>query len=76
MADHSFIQDAALEGLKASPPVAVSGAIVAGITVADWITAMTLAYLLLQIGLLIPRYIEQWKLWRQDRDERDEDLDE
>lgn len=38
---------------KASPPVVVSGAAVAGISLQDWVLTATLVYTVLQIGLLI-----------------------
>lgn len=73
MADHNFFQDVATGGLKAAPPVAVSGAIVAGMTVNDWITILTLSYIILQIGLLLPKY---WRLWIQERPGSGKDDDE
>lgn len=73
MADHNFFQDVATEGLKAAPPVAVTGAIVSGMTINDWIAIATLSYLLLQIGLLLPKY---WRLWIQERPRSDKDDDE
>lgn len=73
MADHSFLQDVSTEGLKAAPPVAVTGAIVSGMTINDWIAIATLSYLLLQIGLLLPKY---WRLWIQERSGTDKDDDE
>ncbi|MGV6475363.1 hypothetical protein [Azotobacter vinelandii] len=48
--------DVAVEAVKAAPPVAVSSAMLLGLSPADWITVLTLVYLLLQIGLLIPKY--------------------
>lgn len=43
-------------GLKVAPPVAVSGAVLFGMTPAQWITTLTLVYLIMSIGLLIPKY--------------------
>lgn len=45
----SIIQDVAVEATKSAPPVAVTGAIVMGMTPSDWVTILTLAYLVLQI---------------------------
>lgn len=56
-------QDVTLEAMKAAPPVIVSGAMLFGMTPAEWITALTVLYLLLQIGLLIPRYWSQFRDW-------------
>lgn len=67
-----------LEGLafKVAPPAAVSGAVILGYTPAEWITILTAVYLLMSIGLLIPKYWDQfvgwYKAWKQARkDERD-----
>lgn len=67
-----------LEGLaiKVGPPAAVSGAVILGYTPAEWITILTAVYLLMSIGLLIPKYWAQFRDWykalRQARkDEKD-----
>lgn len=52
------------ESAKAAPPAIVTLLHVGGMTPADWITVLTLLYLVLQIGLLIPRYIERFRRWR------------
>lgn len=56
-------QDVTLEAVKATPPVIVSGAMLFGMTPTEWVTALTVLYLLLQIGLLVPRYWAQFKGW-------------
>lgn len=56
-------QDVSLEAVKAAPPVIVSGAMLFGMTPTEWVTALTVLYLLLQIGLLIPRYWAQFRDW-------------
>ena len=58
--------DITLEGLgvKIAPPAAVSGAVLMGLTPAEWITALTLIYLLMSIGLLVPKYWAQFSEWR------------
>lgn len=43
---------------KASPPIAVSFAAVAGVSLQDWVLLATLAYTLLQIALLIRRVLK------------------
>lgn len=45
----SIYQDVAVEATKSAPPVAVTGAIIMGISMSDWVTILTLAYLVLQI---------------------------
>jgi hypothetical protein len=60
-------QDTTLEALKAAPPVVVAGSMWAGMTPADWITALTILYLVLQIGLLLFKYRDQFAAWREKR---------
>lgn len=61
-------QDSAIAAaVKAAPPVAVTGAVLSGLTLADWVAILTLAYLALQIGLLVPKYLDQFKAWRNAR---------
>lgn len=55
----------AAELVKASPPVLITTASkIMGLTLSDWIAVLTILYLVLQIGLLVPKY---WtgvpKLW-------------
>lgn len=50
-------------GLKVAPPAVVSGAVMMGMTAPEWVTIFTLLYLVLAIGLLIPKYITQIKIW-------------
>lgn len=56
-------QDVAVEATKVTPPLIVSGAMMFGMTPAEWVTALTVLYLLLQIGLLVPRYWAQFRDW-------------
>lgn len=44
---------------KASPPIVVSGAAVAGISLQDWVLTATLIYTVLQIGLLIYNFTKK-----------------
>ena len=48
--------DLATETAKASPPVAVAGATVAGMPINDLVLWVTLIYLALQIGFLLYRW--------------------
>ena len=52
-----------IEGAKIAPPLAVSGAYIMGMTPAEWVTALTLLYLVMSIGLLVPKYWTQIKEW-------------
>ena len=45
--------DVAIAGVKITPPLAVTGAAVLDISLQDWVLIATLAYTVLQIGLLI-----------------------
>jgi len=39
----------------------------AGMSPAEWITALTILYLVLQIGLLLFKYRDQFAAWREKR---------
>jgi hypothetical protein len=46
-----------MEGLKAAPPVVVTGAhVVFGLSLADWVAVCTLIYIVAQMILMIPKY--------------------
>lgn len=55
------------ETAKAAPPAVVSLMHVGGMTPADWVTVLTLLYLALQIGLLIPRYVARLRDYWENR---------
>ncbi|MBB3141202.1 hypothetical protein [Halomonas organivorans] len=55
------------EALKTTPPALVALLHAGGMTPSDWVTVLTLCYLTLQIGLLIPRYIDRYRRWRRRR---------
>ncbi|WP_136067085.1 hypothetical protein [Modicisalibacter radicis] len=57
------------EGAKVAPPAIVSMMHVGGMTPADWVTVLTLLYLALQIGLLVPRYIARFRRYWERRRE-------
>jgi hypothetical protein len=54
----------ASEVLKSSPAVAYASAAVAGVSIADWVTYLTLTYVVLQLILLIPKYVAWYQAWR------------
>lgn len=43
---------------KSAPPAAVSGAVLAGMSLNEWVLAATLLYTALQIGLLVRRIVK------------------
>lgn len=49
----SIVQDVATEVVKSAPPVAVTGAIIMGMTINEWAAAATLFYVCLQAFFLI-----------------------
>jgi len=44
---------------KAAPPIAVSTAAIAGLSLQDWVLAATLAYTLLQIVFLLRKFFKE-----------------
>jgi hypothetical protein len=60
--------DIATEAAKASPPVAVAGATVAGIQVNDLILWSTLVYVVLQIAFLLYRWHKMHTTKKGERD--------
>ena len=52
----SYKSDVAAEAAKATPPITVAGATVAGVQINDLILWATLIYLVLQIGFLLFRW--------------------
>lgn len=67
MREHSVYHDAALEAAKSAPPLAVTGAMVAGMSINDWVALLTGLYVLLQIVLLIRKELREKRL-REERD--------
>ncbi|MGP9466753.1 hypothetical protein ACT3RU_07010 [Halomonas sp. TP35] len=55
------------ESAKLAPPAVVSLLHVGGMTPADWVTVLTLLYLALQIGLLVPRYLTRLRHYWENR---------
>ncbi|WP_315384793.1 hypothetical protein [Microvirgula aerodenitrificans] len=59
------------EAIKAAPPVAVTTASLAGLSLAEWVSIATILYIGLQVGLLVPRYWREYRAWRDGSDETD-----
>ena len=53
-----------VEAAKVAPPVTVAGASMLGLPIADWVTILTVLYLILQMVLLLPKYYELYLKWR------------
>lgn len=51
--------DYAAAATKASPPLLVSGAAIAGMSLQDWVLAATLIYTLLQTVLLVRKFVKE-----------------
>lgn len=51
--------------MKTTP--AITGATIYGLTLQDWVAVITLVYVALQVGLLLPKY---WRLLRDRRNSR------
>lgn len=58
--------DVSAEALKATPPLAVSGAVLGGVHVHELIAWATLAYIVVQIGFLLFRW---WRLANNQKDD-------
>lgn len=43
---------------KGTPPLAVTGMAIAGVPLQDWVLAATLVYTLLQIALLVHKFVK------------------
>lgn len=52
-------QETALAGVKITP--AILGTMYYGFTLEQWVAILTICYVLLQIGLLIPKYYQIFK---------------
>ena len=51
------------EAVKFSPPAAYMGAKFLGMTPADWVTWLTLLYIIIQITLIVPKWWRQFGPW-------------
>jgi hypothetical protein len=45
---------------KVTPPVVVSGMVVAGHPIQDWLIVLTIIYTVIQIVLLLPKLRQMW----------------
>lgn len=45
---------------KITPPVVVSGMVIAGYTLQDWLIVLTIIYTVIQIVLLLPKLLQMW----------------
>lgn len=61
----SKAHEIATEAVKAAPPVAVTTASLAGLSLAEWVSIATIVYIGLQVGLLLPRYYREYRTWRR-----------
>lgn len=44
--------------------IGVGGMTIYGLTLNDWVAIVTITYLVLQIILLIPKYVREFKAWK------------
>jgi len=49
----------AVEAIKSAPPVAVAGFSIVGLSLQDWVYVATLVYTVLQVALLIRKFIKE-----------------
>ncbi len=56
-----LIQDPEVKIAGGKISIAAGGGILTAITLNQWVAIATLIYVVLQIGLLIPKYIRLWK---------------
>ena len=45
---------------KVTPPVVVSGMVIAGYQLQDWLVVLTIIYTIIQIVLLLPKLRQMW----------------
>lgn len=53
---------------RATPPVAVSAASIAGLPLSEWVYVLTAAYLVLQIAWFIAQRVKDYKEYRDGRE--------
>lgn len=53
----------ATEALKVTPPAAYGVVKLFGMTPADWVTYLTLLYIIIQLMLVIPKWLRQYGPW-------------
>lgn len=72
MADNNLTQIAGLEAVKSAPPVVVTGAAIAGMSLSDWVTVLTGIYVLLQIALLLYKFVRERRADEASTEETDQ----
>lgn len=55
----SNIQEVTAEVVKSAPPLAVTGAMIMGISVSDWAAIVTIIYVSLQIFVLLRKQLKK-----------------
>ena len=55
------IAEACVVTAKVAPPVVVSGMVVAGYPLQDWLIVLTIIYTVIQIVLLLPKLRQMWR---------------
>lgn len=66
--NHGF----ATEAMKGVPPVAVSGSIIAGQPVQDWVVVATFIYVILQVIWLLLKFVDYFRKKRSISESDDE----
>lgn len=67
------MHDVAVEGAKVTPPAVITGAMFFGLTPNELVAVVTLIYLALQIGLLFFKYRDEFRRWRQERKQKQQE---
>lgn len=69
MIDQTSVGDLSMiEQDKAAGAKMAGGAVLTtltGITLNEWVAVLTIVYFILQIGLLVPKYILMYKTWKE-----------
>lgn len=52
------------EAVKAAPPIAVTGTMLLGVPISEWVTILTFVYVVLQIIISLPKLYDVWTRWR------------
>jgi disulfide bond formation protein DsbB len=56
---HQKTVEMVTEASKAVPPITISGMAIAGVSMQDWVLLATLLYTVLQIAMLIRKFIKE-----------------
>mgnify|MGYP003441509434 FL=1 len=61
-AEHAqHIAEVGVVTAKVTPPVVVSGMVIAGYPLQDWLIVLTIIYTVIQIVLLMPKLRQMWR---------------